>query len=70
MDDDVTAAQQKVLDALARKPMGVVSLASTIDAKVNHVQHTCDALFRRSLVTHTNHGRYMLTERGKKKAAS
>jgi predicted transcriptional regulator len=65
----VTAAQSAVLNALARKPMGVVSLAAAVDGRVNHVQHTCDALFRRSLVCHTNHGRYMLTERGKKKAA-
>lgn len=68
----MSVPQRDVLAALARRPgsMTAVGIAIAVDRPVRTVQHTLDALFRRSLVLLTPEGRWCLSERGRKKAAA
>jgi Mn-dependent DtxR family transcriptional regulator len=68
----VSVAQERVLAALAvaRQPLTVKAVAARVAGDTTHVQHTLDALYRRSLVTVHYDGRWTVTERGERKAAA
>lgn len=68
----MSISQEKVLAALitAGKPLTARHVAARVAGDVNHVTHTLDALFRRSLVTLDKHGRWSASERGERKAAA
>ena len=66
----MTASQEAVLRALGRRPMTAAGIATVLDARITAVQRTLDALYRRSLVTITEQGRWMATERGCRKVGA
>ena len=68
----MSVAQEKVLGALitARQPLTVAAIAARVAGEPRTVQHTLDALYRRSLVTLHYDGRWSVTERGERKVAA
>ena len=68
----MSVAQEKVLAALvvARQPLTVKAIAARVAGDAAHVQHTLDALYRRSLVTVHYERQWTVTERGERKAAA
>ena len=65
----MTASQQRVLDALAVRPMSARGVAHHTNTPTRYVQHSLDALYRRSLVTLDDRG-WTITDRGRKKKAA
>lgn len=68
----MTAAQAETLGMLARQdtaqPTWVV--AACVGRDAGSVGHTLNALFRRSLVTVDGAGRWLVTDRGRRKAGA
>lgn len=62
----MTARQREVLVALGRGACSTTEVAMRVDLPAPTSAKVLDALFRRSLVTVTDSGRWMATERGRK----
>lgn len=67
----MTGAQENLLRELCRsESRTLVGLAQHLDSKPSAIQKTLDALYRRSLVTVTDSGRWYVTDRGRKKVTA
>ncbi len=66
----MSAAQRDVLTVLGTDDLPVRSLAVRLDKQARTVQHTLDALYRRSLVSVNPDGTWYGTDRGRKKAVA
>lgn len=66
----VSLRQQQCLRALGRGAMSTVGVAQALDTTPGAAGKVLHALYRRSLVTVTETGRWCATERGRRKVAA